>query len=506
MKITRSTITGVPAAMLLSLAAATAEEPTPTPAATADEPTPIGQLIDHNREYREKLLADPHRPGYHFVIPEGFGMPFDPNGAIYWKGRYHLFYIWQKGGHHWGHVSSTDLLHWRHHPTGLYGGMYSGNAFLNKEGTPTMCYHDEARKNNGMALALDDELNTWGKQESLITPKTVEGDKHHGKYRSWDPFGWIEDDTHYAIFGGKRPGIAKSKTLDGEWEYVGDLMANAVEGVDINEDVSCADLFKIGDKRMLLCISHRLGARYYFGQWKNEQFHPTFHQQMSWVDNEFFAPETLIDDRGRRIMWAWLLNWPNKKTQAEIGWAGTMSLPRVLTLAKDGSLLMNPPEELELLRYNPTELNDLSVKADSELKLEGIAGNSIELEIEIIPGKGATQYGVKVCESLDGTEQTLVYYDAAEKKLKVDTVKSGPKGKKLVEAGPFELADGEALKLRIFIDKSVIEVFANDGRQAITRRIYPSAGNAGQVSLFSNGGPATTKAVKAWQIMPSNPY
>jgi beta-fructofuranosidase len=52
-------------------------------------------------------------------------------------------------------------------------------------------------------------------------------------------------------------------------------------------------------------------------------------------------------------------------TQAEIGWAGTMSLPRVLTLAKDGSLLMNPPEELELLRYNPTELNDLSVKADS---------------------------------------------------------------------------------------------------------------------------------------------
>jgi beta-fructofuranosidase len=137
------------------------------------------------------------------------------------------------------------------------------------------------------------------------------------------------------------------------------------------------------------------------------------------------------------------------------------------------------------------------VKADSELRLEGVAGNSIELEIEIIPGKGATQYGVKVCGSVDGTEQTLVYYDAAEKKLKVDTVKSGPKGKKLVEAGPFALAAGEALKLRVFIDKSVIEVFANDGRQAITRRIYPSAGNAGQVSLFSNGGPATTKAVKA---------
>jgi hypothetical protein len=94
------------------------------------------------RALREKLLSDPHRPGYHFVIPEGQAMPFDPNGAIYWKGRYHLFYIFQdQRGHNWGHVSSTDLFHWRHHPTGLVSGMFSGNCFINKEGRPTMCYH-----------------------------------------------------------------------------------------------------------------------------------------------------------------------------------------------------------------------------------------------------------------------------------------------------------------------------------------------------------------------------
>ena len=76
--------------------------------------TPPGPgAIATARAFRNKLLADPHRPGYHFVICEGFGMPFDPNGAIYWKGRYHMFYIWQKGGHHWGHASSTDLFHWR---------------------------------------------------------------------------------------------------------------------------------------------------------------------------------------------------------------------------------------------------------------------------------------------------------------------------------------------------------------------------------------------------------
>ena len=94
--------------------------------ATADPPTPVTVKLTPKQEataaraLRERLLADPHRPGYHFVIPEGTGMPFDPNGAIFWNGRYHLFYIFQdERGHNWGHVSSTDLCHWRHHPTKL---------------------------------------------------------------------------------------------------------------------------------------------------------------------------------------------------------------------------------------------------------------------------------------------------------------------------------------------------------------------------------------------------
>jgi beta-fructofuranosidase len=290
-----------------------------------------GNVADANRSaraLREKLLSDPHRPGYHFVIPEGTAMPFDPNGAIYWKGRYHLFYIFQdKRDHHWGHVSSTDLFHWRHHPTRLLSGMFSGNCFVNKEGRPTMCYH-QVGQGNAMAVALDDDLNDWKKLDSNpITPKTKAGDPHHGKYRSWDPYGWVEGDTYYAIFGGERPGLAKAPALGGEWKYVGDFLANTVPGVSINEDVSCADFFKLGNRHMLLCISHRLGARYYLGEWKGEQFHPTFHEQMSWVDNTYFAPESLLDDRGRRIMWAWLMDYPQFKTRTEHGWSGTMSLP-----------------------------------------------------------------------------------------------------------------------------------------------------------------------------------
>ncbi|MHC4251309.1 MAG: glycoside hydrolase family 32 protein, partial [Planctomycetota bacterium] len=292
----------------------------------------LAAATDSARALRERLLSDPHRPGYHFVVPEGRAMPFDPNGAIFWKGRYHLFYIFQdERGHNWGHVSSTDLFHWRHHPTGLAGGMFSGNCFVNKEGRPTMCYHGEVRHGNAMAVALDADLDER-RTLALITPKTSPGDPHHERYRSWDPFGWLEGETYYAIFGGKRPAVAKCDELEGEWRYVGDLLANTVEGVSITEDVSCADLFKLGDRYMLLCISHRLGCRYYVGRWENEQFHPEHHEQMSWVDRSFFAPESVLDDRGRRIMWAWVLDGPAYDTRADFGCSGTMSLPRVLWL------------------------------------------------------------------------------------------------------------------------------------------------------------------------------
>lgn len=458
------------------------------------------------RALREKLASDPHRPGYHFVIPEGTGMPFDPNGAIFWKGRYHLFYIFQdKRGHNWGHVSSADLFHWRHHPTGLVEGMFSGNAFINKEGVPTICYH-QVDQGNAMALALDDDLDTWKKLDSNpITPKTKAGDSHHGKYRSWDPFGWLEGGAYYAIFGGERPGLAKSPTLGGEWKYVGDFLANSVPGVSINEDVSCADFFQLGDKRMLLCISHRLGARYYLGDWKNEQFHPSFHEKMSWVDNTFFAPESLLDDRGRRIMWAWIFDKPQFKMRTDFGWSGTMSLPRVLTLGEDGMLRMNPPAEIERLRYLPKSASNLRVESGGELMLTGILGNSLELEIEMSAPE-AREFGVKVCVSPGGEEQTRIYYDAAERKLKIDATKSGGDSPKTIEGGPLVLRAGEALKLRVFVDKSVVEVFANEGRQAVMRRIYPARVDSLNAALFSEGAPAQASVVRSWQIAPSNPF
>jgi len=480
----------------------------PKTAMTADLWT-FTQINLNLRTYREIMLLDRYRPGYHLVCPEGVNRPFDANGAIFWKGRYHLFYIYNNGtdfDNDWGHVSSVDLVHWRQHPTGLKSGMFSGNCFLNKEGVPTMCYHQQFLGGNSLAVALDDQLNNWKKLDSNpITPKTKPGDEHHGKYASWDPYGWLEGDTYYAVFGGRRPAIVKSESMAGPWNYVGDLFAHGVEGISLGEDVSCPDFFKIGNKHMLLCISHHRGAYYYLGEWQNEQLHPELFGQMSWVDNSFFAPRSLLDDKGRRIMWAWLLDLPGIKAWAPSGWSGTMSLPRVLSLGEDGTLRMRPPCEFNRLRYNAREQSNLTLATDSQVPLKDVRGDSMELMIEMTLDS-AQQCGVEVCASADGSEKTLVFYDAAEKKLKVDTRKSSLEhGPKVVEAAPFVLRDGEVLTLRIYVDKSVIEVFAND-RQAIARRIYPTHQDSVNVSLFSNGGSTRVPIMRAWDMMPSNAY
>ena len=137
------------------LTAPPADKPVAKPAVGND-------LINASRQLRLHLLADPYRPTYHFVVPEGLAFPFDPNGAIYWHGRYHLCYIYQDHGvHFFGHVSSLDMLHWRHHLPALYPtpdspekGIFSGNCFVNRKGEATMVYHG-CGAGNCMATSTD---------------------------------------------------------------------------------------------------------------------------------------------------------------------------------------------------------------------------------------------------------------------------------------------------------------------------------------------------------------
>ncbi|MFH1567098.1 MAG: GH32 C-terminal domain-containing protein [Gemmatimonadota bacterium] len=471
-----------------------------------------GKLVEASRQLRHRLLQDRHRPAYHFAIPEGCAMPFDPNGCIHWNGRYHLGYIYQEEGvHFWGHVSSLDLLHWRHHSPWLYPtadspetGIFSGNCFVNRDGEATMLYHG-CGAGNCVATSAHPDLEHFAKlPANPIVPIPAEGTPEHALYRSWDPHGWLEGDTYYGIFGGQRPAIFRARQLD-QWEYVGDLLAHAAPGVDIREDISCPDLFELGGRHVLVCISHRLGCRYYVGDWRDEQFHPERHELMSWVDNAYFAPETMLDHRGRRLLWTWIFDGRDPLARQPSGWSGTMGLPRVLTLGGDGWLRMEPVEELERLRYDERPIRGMDLAAGADKELPEVRGDVLELAVEMRPD-GARQCGAVVCRSPGGEEQTRVYYDAHEGKLKIDARQSSRvQGPRNIEAGPFRLEAGEALRLRIYVDRSVVEVFAN-GRQAVMRRVYPSREDSLGVSLFSAGGSTRVLGGAAWDLMPTNPY
>ena len=475
------------------------------------------------RHMRLKLLEDPHRPAYHFVSPEGHALPFDPNGCVYWCGRHHMGYIYQERGvHYWGHASSADLLHWRHHtpslsptPDSPETGIFSGNGFVDMDGSRVIYLYHGVGAGNCIAWSNDRNLERWHKQEgNPIVPNAPDPDR--ADYQSWDPCGWIEGDTYYAVFGGKKNTVWKSKDLRA-WEMCGPFLSRAYPGIDICEDISCPDFFPLGDKWVMVCISHRLGARYYVGRWENEQLHPEYHEMMSFGDNEFFAPESYTDGLGRRILFAWVFDRRTDEVRVPSGWSGTMSLPRVLSLGPDNRLLMVPVEELELLRYNRRVSRNLPIPENGEIVVpfDAVEENVLELVVELA-NNGAMEFGVKICCSPDDQEETVICYDVAQSRLQIDTTSTGsstflvrtPRAgtvRSTVESAPMRLDEEETLKLRVFIDRSIVEVFANDGRLALSRCIYPSIGST-RIKLYASGGGALASTVTVWDIMPTNPY
>lgn len=440
----------------------------------------------------------------------------------------------EPGRHCYAHISSHDLVHWRHHPLALEPGendtaIFSGGAFIDTDGTAVISYW--ALSENGgvyLATSTDDELDTWAKSpHNPIIPQNEHGyveTESGALYACADPSDiWMHDGRYYILTGnlpvlshfGRNRDIEEHKGDTAylfvsddmiRWKYLHRFYASRREWTGDNEDCMCPDFFPLGDRHMLLFISHNHGCQYYIGRYENDRFLPETHGRMTWEDYHFFAPETLVDDRGRRILWAWIRDGREDAAIKKLPWHGTLSLPRVLWLGDDKTLRMAPPEELEALRTNPRKLGALTVPADGEVALDVVRGNGIELITEM-ESDNAAQFGVRVCCSPDGEEQTAVYYDAEEKKLKIDTTRSslGYEGPTCIEGGPLELREGEPLRLRVFVDRSVVECFAND-RQAVTRIIYPTRSDSLGVAIFSRGGKTNVKSMEAWDMAPSNPW
>jgi len=494
--------------------------------------------------YRDKLLNDKYRPTYHFVIPEGIAHPYDPNGAIYWNGRYHLFYIFQpyrpRKGHRgdcWAHISSHDLLHWRFHPTALKPkeddpeiAIYSGNTFLDKDGLPTIMYQGLGA-GNCIAKAKDNNLDHWKKSKAnpVIPYPEYEQDNddavfrsildklpEYGKYDVWDPHAWLAGDTYYSISGdndlwpANQSTLWKSEDLE-NWTLVGDFFHHGEpEGV-----LDCPDFFKLGDKYVLIYLGN--GLDYVIGEFKNEQFYPEKHGTMTWKSGVGYAPESLVDNKGRRIMWAALYDSRTDWGEADAylmkhGWDGTLTLPRVFSLDANNNLLMEPVEELNRLRTNNVLKKNLKLN-NTELMVEGVEGNVLELEILINP-IDAKKFGVKVLCSPKGEEQTSIIYDTERKIVQVDLSKTSLDGNLMgeryeyfdyIQEADFELGSDELLNLHIFIDRSVLEIFVN-GRLCLTHSVYPTREDSKSVILFSKGGKIKIPSFNSWEMFPSNPY
>lgn len=508
-----------------------------------------GAVVESTRLLREKLLDDAYRPRWHFVAPEDVAVPGDPNGCFYENGRYHLMYLYARSGSGfcWGHLTSVDLVHWRHCPDAIGPderdtGCFSGGAFLDDDGTAYLTYWKLGDLGIGAAKSVAPYYD-WTRFGAPIIPSTEfgitelampDGELVCG---SADPSNiWKKDSKYYVLTGnlcllnkygrdedapehlkGDRLYLFESSDLL-KWDYKGVFYQRRDEWTDASEDNMCPSFLPLpsspdggepSGKHLLLFISHNRGCQYYVGDYDtaNDQFLPTSHGRMTWVDNTYFAPEALVDGKGRQIMWAWLLD--NLDNEASRGWSGVYGLPRTLWAGGDGTLRMRPVPELEALRLNEQLFENLTAPANGAAGLSGFPGDSFELEIQLDASELAktTQFGVnvRVDENLD--EKTTLYYDAEAKELVFDSRSSGKLGRPALERAPLELGEGEALTLRVFVDKTVVEVYAND-KQAICRRVYPSSPNdALGVSLW-NGGAAdvTVKSVRAWEMTESNPY
>ncbi len=505
-------------------------------------------VVLSTRVFRERLLADPYRPGYHFAVPEDWGRPGDANGAFYANGRYHLMYLYarKQSGFCWGHISSKDLIHWRHHPDAIGPGggdegCFSGGGFVDDDGTAYLSYWMLwGALGLGVAKSTDPHYDRFEKlPENPVIKSTEWGltevkDKDGNSliYGSADPTNiWKKDGVYYIAAGNllvlNKYGRKKDSPLEMQgdwldlfksddlknWEYLHRFYERNPAWTDVSEDNMCPSFLPLpsspdggapSGKHLLLFIAHNRGTQYYVGDYDTakDKFLLESHGRMSWVDNTYFAPEALMDDQGRQIMWAWLTDNPDGEEAK--GWSGVFGLPRTLWLGENDTLRMAPVQELSMLRQAERNWTDIALGDGRTMTLEGVDGASCELAITLTPGT-AKQCGVKVRTSPGDEEETLLYYDAEKKELVFDATRSGVTGRKVVERAPFALGDTEDLDLRVFVDRSVIEIYAND-RQAIGRRVYPGREDSVGLKLFAQGGDATFVDVKAWDMMPSNPY
>ena len=468
------------------------------------------------------MIQDNDRPTYHYLPPEG--LLWDPCAAIFLKGRYHLFFLhssWAKSGPQrrtdgymyksWAHISSVDLVHWDQHANAINRAQ-TGNIFL-FHGTPTIIYpHPDGGGASCIATNPEGDLMRWQDRPSdPVLRHPVQGP---GLYPdNNDVTAWQQGERCYALTGTRDPtgggdtqSLFRSRDLR-EWEFVHRFYESERRWTDSKDDCSCPDFFELGSTWMLLHFCHQQpsGSRYYLGRYENDRFLPEAFDRINWPGGNTHASRTMLDEKGRRILFANLNEGRNQAACEAAGWSGIMSLPVLISLGPDGNTIRyQPAPELQVLRRDLQQRQNITIETDTELALPEIRGDSMELELEMRP-KGASDFGLKVRCAPDSSEETVVSLSSQSQTIAIDYRKTSLRDdlnyqpEHSVQIAPLNFKQGDVVKLRVFLDHSVLEVFADD-RRYLSQRIFPAHPHAQNVKLYSCGAPTLFRSLRAWQM------
>ena len=442
--------------------------------------------------------ADPARPIFHVTAPAQWMN--DPNGPIFYKSHYHLFYQLhpfsdKDGTKYWGHVRSRDLVKWEHLPIAVAPSndkgeeaTWSGSCMINGVGQPMIFYTSIALGKSAFdhaeqwAAIGDDDLIHW--QKSSANPVLSEALHGAKKIYDWrDPFVFHDGDKTFLVTGGHlaKEGQAAVNIYEAEnpaltqWKYRGVLFE--IPGAPTAE---CPNFFQLGNQWVLF-VSPYGKVQYFIGDFdtKTCRFTARAHGLVDYGPN-FYAPNTMQLADGDRIVWGWVNGFPSGH-----GWNGCLSLPRRISVERDGQLRQIPAPELAKLRGEPAVWRNIPVQGrDETMPLPQTNTLEILANIDLEQAKAVT---FELGTEIKNAKQLAIQCDGEQ--LTVDGVNA-----------PLPSANNQArkLELRIFVDRSVLEVLANE-IVWVTKTISPLGPNP-TLTVRSEGGDARLKSLEAWPM------
>lgn len=492
----------------------------------------ISQTLRDARRYEDAMaqnITPLERPEFH--LSPKVGWMNDPNGFSYYKDKFHLFYQYypydsQWGPMHWGHAVSDDLLHWEYLPAAIapdmpydYVGCFSGSAITLPDGKQLFMYtsvRKEAQPDGGVrdiqtqSLAVGDGMDyEKDVRNPILTAEDMPENSSPFDFR--DPKMWkCEDGTYRCVIVNDRADGTGGRILlyrseDGfNWEFESVMLSNDGRFGKMWE---CPDFFALDGCQVLIVSPQFMRAEglefhngnnsiYFTGDYEKETMTYTRGDARQ-VDYgmDFYAPQTVETTDGRRVMIAWLQSWDNFMTPEDMDWTGLMTIPRELHV-KDGSLVQLPVREIENYYTGERSYENVTLENQSA-ELDGITGRSFDMTVEV---KKEDLEGFSILLGCDDENYTELYYNRYQELFTVDRTYSGLVRDVICSRSMKVANEKETIKFRIVMDKYTIEVFANDGKQAMTTLIYTDLKSQGIV--FSSDGKATFSVTQHTITMP----